>query len=133
MSINNPTTEQISALPYIIAVDFDGTLVKDEFPNIGYWYNNMVEQVLKAKNKGIKVILWTCRTGDKLTEALEKCKEKGITFDAINDNLSEVKALGWDARKVYANEYWDDRSRAVIRRNDVFDSYEDFPTEVMLI
>ena len=31
----NVSKEQMRELPYIIAVDFDGTLVEDKFPEIG--------------------------------------------------------------------------------------------------
>ena len=39
------------------------------------------------------------------------CKEHGIIFDAVNENLPEiVKAFGGDCRKIYADEYIDDKN-----------------------
>lgn len=100
-------------IPDILAVDFDGTLVEDRFPGIGRIKQNTWEKLLEWRNThmGGKVILWTCRTGDMLREAVDFCADNGLHFDAINDNIDEVKVrYGDNARKVYANEYWDDRA-----------------------
>lgn len=100
-------------LPTIIAVDFDGTLVKNKFPEIGEINYFVWEAVQKAQENGTKIILWTSRTGKPLDEALEFCIHNGMKFDAVNDNIPEVKALGWDARKVFATMYIDDRMGTV--------------------
>lgn len=100
-------------LPKIIAIDFDGTLVKNKFPEIGEINPHVWSAALRAKAAGIKIILWTSRTGDVLNKAIQFCIDHGLTFDAINDNIPEVKALGWDARKVFATLYIDDRSGTI--------------------
>lgn len=103
--------EQINALPYIIAVDFDGTLVEDKFPEIGEPIHYIWKKLREAQSKGARVILWTCRNGKNLKDAIEFCTSHGLHFDAINENLDECKILfDNDTRKVYANEYWDDKS-----------------------
>ncbi len=105
--------EKEPQIPPIIAVDFDGTLVEDRFPDIGEqklstWY--AIENWRKENPDG-KVVLWTCRTGQNLKAAVDYCAERGLHFDAINDNIDEVKVrYGENARKVYANAYWDDRA-----------------------
>jgi len=95
----------------IIAVDFDGCLVKNEYPKIG---DPIVDVILKLKQEqldGAKVILWTCRRGDLLNAAVYFCLQAGIRLDAINENLPEmIEFFGGDTRKVFANEYWDDRA-----------------------
>lgn len=107
----NVSKEQMMDLPYIIAVDFDGTLVTDEFPKIGTPVEPVWEAVRKAQLSGAKIILWTSRDDDRLKAAVEFCTERGLYFDAINDNLDECKILfSNDTRKVYANEYWDDKA-----------------------
>ena len=107
------TKEDMSSLPYIIAVDFDGTLVEDKFPKIGEPIARVWDHLKKAQDNGAKIILWTCRNGDKLKEAVEFCSAYGLHFDAINENLDECKVLfDKDTRKVYADEYWDDKSIA---------------------
>ena len=103
--------EQMTTLPYIIAVDFDGTLVEDKFPEIGKVKSNVWGEVIKAQENGAKIILWTSRDNERLKAAVEFCTERGLHFDAINDNLDECKILfDNDTRKVYANEYWDDKA-----------------------
>lgn len=109
-SIEINTDNGTAVLPYIIAVDFDGTLVVDRFPEIGPVKSETLRQLRRAKEQGCALVLWTCRTGERLYSAVRFMEELGVVFDAVNDNIDEVKALGWDARKVYAHEYWDDKS-----------------------
>ena len=111
MSIQDKDKEGM--LPKIIAIDFDGTLVKNKFPEIGEINPHVWGAALRAKAEGIKIILWTSRTGDVLDKAVQFCINHGLTFDAINDNIPEVKALGWNARKVFATLYIDDRSGTI--------------------
>ena len=115
--------------PPILAVDFDGTLVSNKFPEIGEpdW---VISGAVKAyQNAGWKVILWTCRTEEMLQEAVDFCKEQlDLEFDAVNDNLPEVQAYyGGNTRKVFANLYWDDRSAALFVDKDKPSSLEPMP------
>lgn len=96
---------------YVLAVDFDGTLCRDDFPWIKLAYDGMVEKVLRVQGLGVKVVLWTCREGDLLRAALAWCSEHGIVFNAVNDNTSERKVLyNNNPRKVGYDELWDDRA-----------------------
>lgn len=96
---------------YVLAVDFDGTLCDDEYPEIGLPNEELIIRLRIAKTIGIKLILWTCREGDKLDEAVQWCKWQGLGFDAVNDNIPERKALyGNNPRKVGYDELWDDRA-----------------------
>lgn len=96
----------------IIAVDFDGTLVEDKFPSIGEPIYQTWIKLFKEQSEGSKIILWTCRNGEALEKAVEFCTNTmGFHFDAINENLDEIKVLyGGDTRKVFATEYWDDKA-----------------------
>ena len=97
--------------PLIIAVDFDGTLVEDKFPLIGEIRYPVWRTIQIAKNSGCKVILWTCRNKEYLDEAVAFCKDNGLEFDAVNENLPEIKEVyGGDTRKIFANVYIDDRN-----------------------
>lgn len=108
--INQPTTD-FSALPPIMAVDFDGTLVVDKFPEIGAKREYMCSLIKDFQNKGVKSILWTSRTGKYLEDAVKWCELEGLHFDAINENIAEVVELtGQDTRKVFADVYIDDKS-----------------------
>lgn len=95
----------------IIAVDFDGTLVTDKFPEIGEPIPETIDTLNEQVRKGAYIILWTCRVGERLKEAVDWCRDHEITIDAVNENLPGIiEAFGGDARKIFANEYWDDRA-----------------------
>ena len=95
----------------IIAVDFDGTLCVDKYPEIGEPYEEVIQCLKELKQRGDKLILWTCRKDERLREAVEWCAERGIIFDAVNENLPEViERYGGDTRKVHADCYIDDKN-----------------------
>jgi len=99
----------------IICVDFDKTLVEwssNGFPELGKPIYKTINRMKEERNRGTKFILWTCREGELLDQALEWCNQRKIHFDAVNKNLPEgiAKNRGFDPRKVYANEYWDDKA-----------------------
>ena len=97
--------------PKIIAVDFDGTLFENKWPDIGEPIMEVMNYVKKEQAAGSKIILWTCRSGMELVNALYHCKKYGIVFDAVNKNLPEIiEKYGVDARKIYADVYIDDMS-----------------------
>lgn len=100
-------------LPYVIAVDFDGTLCENKWPDIGMPNRHLIAYLrCEQECKGTKVILWTCRHGRKLKQAVKWCKDHGLIFDAVNKNLPEViKHFGSDTRKIFAHEYIDDKNR----------------------
>jgi len=98
-------------LPMIMAVDFDGTLCQNRWPRIGKANQPVIDWLIIQHQKGIKLILWTMREGELLDEAVEWCRSHGLTFDAVNDNLPEVKArYGNNPRKVFADYYLDDHN-----------------------
>ena len=96
---------------YIIAVDFDGTLCENAWPGIGEARGGVIDYVLGQQMTGAKLILWTNRRGERLDEAVRWCVARGIAFDAVNENLPEiVERFGGDTRKVFADEYLDDKA-----------------------
>lgn len=100
----------------IIAVDFDGTLCQNKWPKIGEPNSELIRYLKEEKKAGAKLILWTCRDGKQLEEALEFCKFCNLSFDAVNDNLPEAKKMfGGNPRKVFAHEYIDDRSNTLFK------------------
>lgn len=97
----------------IIAVDFDGTLCENKWPEIGAPNKNLIWYLLGRQVAGAKIILWTCRKGEELEAAVEWCKEHRLWFDAVNENLPEtIEFMGGDSRKIFAHEYIDDRMSA---------------------
>lgn len=98
----------------IIAVDFDGTLCNDCYPEIGAPNHTLITALHLLKQKNCQLILWTCRCGEKLEEAVLWCRNLGLEFDAINANVPEIiQKYGSDSRKIYADIYLDDRSRCL--------------------
>lgn len=94
----------------IIAVDFDGTLVTNAFPDIGDPIPEVINYVKSEASKGARIILWTSRVDNYLDAAVAFCKGAGIPLAAVNENLpEEVEAFG-DSRKIFADEYIDDRA-----------------------
>ena len=94
----------------IIAVDFDGTLCFSRWPGLGEANLPLIEKLQKHKNDGDKLILWTCRQDKELDDAVQWCEEYGLSFDAVNDNLQEIKDLfGNNSRKITADLYIDDK------------------------
>lgn len=98
----------------IIAVDFDGTLCEECYPNIGQANSVLINALIERRNLGDKLILWTCREEKMLEAAVEWCEGKGLRFDAINDNLEEIKLkYQHNSRKITADIYIDDKARTM--------------------
>ena len=98
-----------------IAVDFDGTIVTHAYPAIGKPIPFAIDTLKKLQQEDHhQLILWTCRAGDKLNDAIKWCEEQGIVLDAVNDNLPDLtEAFGSNTRKVYADIYLDDKALPV--------------------
>jgi hypothetical protein len=106
-------------MPFILAADYDGTLFEDSFPESGAPKQNIIDRVKEFIEYGAEVVLWTCREGKALDEAVSRCKEMGIEFVAINENapsqlkyMEEEKKKGdiFATRKIFADFYLDDRA-----------------------
>lgn len=96
----------------IIAVDFDGTLCENKYPYAGKPNKSLIDALRSLrKDDNAEVILWTCRVEEKLEFAVQWCREQGLEFDAVNENLPRIiEQFGGDNRKIFADVYIDDRS-----------------------
>ena len=94
----------------IIAVDFDGTIVEHRYPAIGKPLPFAFETLEALQVKKHRLILWSHRGGRELDEAVEFCREHGITFYAVNKNFPEEKWESTNRRKILADIYIDDRN-----------------------
>ena len=92
----------------IYAIDFDGVLHLGTYPQIGEPNLGVIDKIKELQTQGKKIILWTCRTGKTLTEAVDWCGEYGLVFDAVNADVD-----GTECKKVYADCYVDDRNMAI--------------------
>lgn len=103
----------------IIAVDFDGCLCENKYPEIGEEHTEVLNALRQEQANGAKLILWTCREDELLHDAVKWCDERGIHFDCLNDNLLQLKEkFGSNSRKICATEYWDDRAVRMPRDNN---------------
>ena len=98
----------------IYAIDFDGTLAITKYPVIIKPNKRIVRLVKQLKRNGNKIILWTCRSGENLNNAVKWCAEQGLVFDAVNENLPE-EATKWnsDPRKIGADYFIDDKNKFI--------------------
>lgn len=93
-----------------IAVDFDGTLVENQYPGIGKPVLFAFETLKALQDEGHQLILWTYRCGTKLQEAVEYCEAKGIHFYAVNKSYPEEQYDHQISRKILADLFIDDRN-----------------------
>jgi hydroxymethylpyrimidine pyrophosphatase-like HAD family hydrolase len=94
----------------MLAIDFDGTIVEHKYPKIGKAFPFAFETLKALQKKGHQIILWTCRTGKELDEAVKYCQNHGIEFYAVNKNYPEEQFDLNSPRKIHADIYIDDRN-----------------------
>ena len=94
----------------VIAVDFDGTIVEHRYPAIGRELPFATDTLRRLTADGHRLILWTVREGQLLDEALEWCKERGVTFYAVNRDYPEQEFGEGVARKIKVDVVIDDRN-----------------------
>lgn len=95
----------------VIAVDFDDTLCAGMWPHIGEPNHKLIAYLKEQQAAGARIILWTCRCGDMLSDAVEWCKDFGLVFDTVNENLPElIELYGNNCRKINADIYIDDKA-----------------------
>ena len=94
-----------------IAVDFDGTIVENRYPEIGDERMFATETLKMLIQDRHRLILWTCREGRLLDDAINWCKERGVEFWAINKDFPEenVTKNQQFSRKIKADLFIDDR------------------------
>lgn len=89
----------------IIAIDFDGTCVTHEYPEVGkdIGAQKVLERLIYS---GHQLILYTMRSGKELADAIEWFNKNNIKLYGINENPEQIQ---WTSSpKVYAHLYIDD-------------------------
>ena len=90
----------------IVAVDFDGTCVTHEYPEIGQEVPNVVDVLKKLNENEVRIILWTIRSGEYLQDAINWFAARGVKLWAVNKNPQQ---RFWSkSPKAYAPVYIDD-------------------------
>lgn len=99
----------------IIAVDFDGTLVRNKYPYIENPNLKLID-FIKANRDRCIWILYTCRHGEQLDYAVDYLKETfNLEFDYVNENCKEKIQEFGDTRKIFADVYIDDKNGGIDR------------------
>lgn len=95
-----------------IAVDFDGTIVEHRYPEIGKELPFATETLRMLIAEHHQLILWSVREGKLLDDAVEWCRERGVTFYAVNKDYPEEKVEynNHFSRKIKADLFIDDRN-----------------------
>lgn len=95
-----------------IAVDFDGTIVKHRYPEIGEEIPFATDTLRMLIREHHRLILWTVREGKLLQDAIDWCHERGVDFWAVNRDYPEEEAEKNNhfSRKVKADYFIDDRN-----------------------
>lgn len=100
----------------VIAVDFDGTVVYEEYPYVGMPVPGAIETLLDIQNAGHKIVLHTMRGFDMtykgtdmdlLSEAINYLDNKGIRLHGAN--ICPGQTDWTDSTKTFAHYYIDDR------------------------
>jgi hypothetical protein len=93
----------------IIALDFDGTCVENNYPEVGKTLPGCIDLLKELVARGDQLILWTNRSEHCLIKAIDWFNDNGIQLSAVNHNI------GWALQnifspKIYADVYIDDRA-----------------------
>lgn len=98
-----------------IAIDFDGTVVTHDYPNIGKDVGavSTLKEIIKA---GHNLMLWTMRSGKTLEAAIKWFEENHIPLLCVNINPEQK----WTTSpKLYAPIYIDDAALGCPLKFDV--------------
>lgn len=78
----------------VIAVDFDGTIVRHRYPEIGEEIPFAITTLKMLQYDQHLLILWTVREGPLLEEAVAWCRARGLEFYAVNRDFPEESISG---------------------------------------
>lgn len=104
--------EKTERIKKVVAVDFDNTICYTNYPTIIKPLPYAIEVLKVLMNDHYTIlILYTCREGEYLKQALDFCELYGIKFDYVNENVKErIELYGNDCRKIGYDLLIDDKS-----------------------
>ena len=89
-----------------ICIDFDGSVVRHRYPDVGEELPHCVRVLQRLQDAGINLILFTMRSGPELADAERWFLERGIRLYGVNRNPTQD---AWTTSpKAYAQLYIDD-------------------------
>lgn len=95
--------------PFIVAIDFDGTIAENSEQAVpGQLMPNAREVITWLHNQGCYIIIWTTRSGlDYMAHMYNFLETNEIPYDKVNENADFVTFT--TSRKIWADVYIDDR------------------------
>jgi hypothetical protein len=95
----------------VLAVDFDGTIVEDRYPEIGKPLPFAIDTLKRLHADGHRIVLWTFRHGRPLRHAVDFLESQGVQLYAVNQSFpEESEQLDGYSRKIHADWFIDDRN-----------------------
>ena len=95
----------------IIAIDFDGTIVQDNYPEIGKPYPGAIEAINELYDSGYCIIINSCRAREQERDMIHWLERNDVLISHCGENCRElVCRYKTDCRKISADIYIDDKS-----------------------
>lgn len=93
----------------IIAIDFDGTCVTHDYPNVGKDIGAS-DVLKKLAESGHQLILWTMHSGKELQDAIDWFYARGFPsgWELYGENSNPTQHTWTSSPKAYAQLYIDD-------------------------
>lgn len=105
----------------IIAVDFDGTIVENKYPEIGDPIPGAIGILQAWKARGHTIIINSCRSGVHQAQMEAWLIRNHVAHDYINENdPARTEQYGSDCRKISADIYIDDHDVSMIHPSGDF-------------
>ena len=115
----------------MVAVEFDGKVCEENSPGIGKEKPMVLMSIKPIQSLGVYTLIWTCRSGKDLKNAINWCVTKGLEFDKYNEHadcfLSQFDCLG---PKIGADMYIDDKAHSAHQIKDLKDIAKCYSTSV---
>lgn len=109
-----------------ICIDFDGTIVSENYPKMGRLLSGAKETINKWAET-YTIIISTCRAGSFAEDCRHFLDQSGIKYHFFNENASDrIEHYGTDTRKISADLYFDDRSAGGFMGWKKADAYVDW-------
>lgn len=94
-----------------LVIDFDGTIVSSNYPDIGRLMSGAKETITKWYNQGHVISVWTCRAEQHLANCKVFLDGCGIPYHFLNENDPIlIEHYGMDTRKASGDIYFDDKN-----------------------
>jgi hypothetical protein len=95
----------------IIAIDFDGIIVTDMYPDIGPEIPGAIEAIRELHEHGYCIIINSCRAREQEKDMKDWIQDRDLPVCCINENCRErVMKYRTDCRKISADLYIDDKA-----------------------